>query len=39
MGSGVHAKWARVAFRGYYAPADGAYALYVAGTNGCDVRR
>ena len=30
---------ARVAFRGYYAPADGAYALYVAGTNGCDVRR
>jgi Tol biopolymer transport system component len=29
-----------VAFRGYYAPpADGAYALYVTDTNGCNVRR
>ena len=29
-----------VAFRGYYAPpADGAYALYVVGTNGCTPRR
>ncbi|MGZ4257025.1 MAG: TolB family protein [Gaiellaceae bacterium] len=28
-----------VAFRGYYAPGDGAYALYVAGTNGCGRRR
>lgn len=29
-----------VAFRGYWAPgADGAYALYVVGTNGCTPRR
>lgn len=29
----------QIAFRGYYAPGDGAYALYVAGTNGCSARR
>jgi len=28
-----------VAFRGYYGPADGAYALYLAHTDGCAVRR
>ena len=28
-----------VAFRGYYGPADGDYALYVARANGCAVRR
>jgi Tol biopolymer transport system component len=29
----------RIAFRGYYASGDGAYALYVAGANGCSVHR
>ncbi len=29
----------RIAFRGYYGPGDGAYALYVAGANGCSVHR
>jgi Tol biopolymer transport system component len=28
-----------LAFRGYYAVGDGAYALYVVGTNGCAVHR
>jgi Tol biopolymer transport system component len=28
-----------LAFRGYYALAEGDYALYVVGTNGCAVRR
>ena len=28
-----------LAFRGYYEPLDGTYALYVTGTNGCGVRR
>jgi Tol biopolymer transport system component len=28
-----------VAFRGYYGPAEGAYALYVAGADGCAVHR
>ena len=28
-----------IAFRGYYGPGDGSYALYVAGTNGCSARR
>jgi Tol biopolymer transport system component len=28
-----------LAFRGYYAPGDGAYALYVVGTNGCGLKR
>jgi len=29
----------KVAFRGYYGPEDGQYALYVADVNGCHVRR
>ncbi len=28
-----------LAFRGYYGPGDGEYALYVVGTDGCGVRR
>src|SRR5947199_1035591 len=28
-----------LSFRGYYGVGDGAYALYVAGTNGCAVHR
>jgi len=28
-----------IAFRGYYAPGDGSYALYIMGTNGCAAKR